>query len=328
MSILQKIRQKSRWSLMQSAFALGMEGKWLVDRPGLRILVYHGVVPAPVRRINARFVSTEQLDAQMAFLRKRCQVISVEKAFSGDYDPQRLAVAVTFDDGYRNNLLHALPILQRHQIPTTVFVTAARAAGQDILWADLLDVASANQGEPVTIAGIQFRKNRKGEYTDASGIRLKEHCKKGGKAFVDVLQAAFAVADFRNDSSWDDYWQLLNAHELRTLSQADGITIGGHGTSHNNLDLMPIEEALGDVETGIRWIEAATEKPVRSFAFPDGAYSLDLMEALSKLGLTQLLLTEFRFNDQNDARLRDRFTVHPFLPTKVLMAEMYKGHYF
>ncbi len=313
---------------MQSFFALGMEGKWLKDRPGLRILVYHGVVPSPVRRINARFVSTEQLDAQMAFLRKRCQVISVDQAFSGDYDPQRLAVAVTFDDGYRNNLLHALPILQRHQIPTTVFVTAARAAGQDILWADFLDVASANRSEPVTIAGIQFQKNRKGEYADPSGIRLKEHCKKGGKAFVDVLQTAFAGADFRHDPSWDDYWQLLNAHELRSLSQADGITIGGHGTSHNNLDLMAIEEALMDVETGIRWIEAATEKPVRSFAFPDGAYSPDLVEALSKLGLPQLLLTEFRFNDQNDARLRDRFTVHPFLPTKVLMAEMYKGHYF
>jgi peptidoglycan/xylan/chitin deacetylase (PgdA/CDA1 family) len=328
MSIVSKILQKSRWSLMQSAFALGIEGNWLKDRPGLRILMYHGVVPAPVRRINARFVSTEQLDLQMAFIRKRCQVISLEQAFSGDYDTQRLAIAVTFDDGYRNNLLHALPILQRHRVPATLFVTAARAVGQDILWADLLDVASANFDVPVTIAGIQFRKNRKGEYADAKGIRLKVHCKSGGKEFVDAMQTAFEGTNFRNDPSWDDYWKLLDAHELKTLSQMDGIMIGGHGTRHDNLDLMLIEEALMDVETGIRWIEAAIERNVQSFAFPDGAYSPALVDALSQRGLTQILLSEFRFGDQLDTRLRDRFTIHPFLPTKVLMAEMYKGHYF
>ncbi|MEY3443410.1 MAG: hypothetical protein RLZZ519_1691 [Bacteroidota bacterium] len=313
---------------MQSAFALGLEGNRLKDRPGLRILVYHGVVPAPVRRINARFVSTEQLDAHLGFIRKRCQLISVDQAFSRDYDPQRLAVAVTFDDGYRNNLQYALPILQKHEIPATVFVTAARAVGQDILWADLLDIASANTNEPVTIQGVVFRKNRKHEFADQNGKRLKEHCKTNGRPFVEAMMAVFANGRFQEEANWADYWKLLDADELKSLSQAGGITIGGHGTLHQNLDLLPLQEAMADVETGIRWIESAIGKPVKAFAFPDGAYSPELVDAVAKLGLTQILLTEYLFNEQNDARLYDRFTIHPFLPTKVLMAEMYKGHYF
>ncbi|HEX2901330.1 MAG TPA: polysaccharide deacetylase family protein [Bacteroidia bacterium] len=328
MSILPKIIQRARWSLMQASFGLGIEGNWLKERPGLRILIYHGVVPAPVRRINARFVSTEQLDAHLRFIRKRCQVISVEQAFANDYDPKRLAVAVTFDDGYRNNLLHALPILQKHRIPATFFVTAARAAGQDILWADLLDVASANLDAPVTIAGNQFHKDRKGEYVDAQGQRLKNICKTQGKIFVDAMRAAFAQVGFREDSRWDDYWKLLDANELRSLSQADDIAIGGHGALHHNLDRMALPEALADVEMGIRWIEAAIGRPMHFFAFPDGGYSPELVAAVAQLGLTRLLLTEFRFGDHGDPRVRERFTVHPFLPTKVLMAEMYKGHYF
>lgn len=313
---------------MEVAFALGAGKRHLRDRPGLRVLIYHGVVPAPVKRINARFISTAQLDAQMAFISKHFQVITIDQAFVGEYDHNRLAVAVTFDDGYRNNLVHALPILQKHRIPATVFVTTPRAVGQDILWSDLLDLASAISYRPITIDGLQFHKNRNGEYFDSQGQRLKSHCKTRGPAFRQAMMAAFETAPFRLDPEWNDYWQLMDANELKQLSEADGIIVGGHGTLHHNLDMLPIEDALTDVKMGLDWIETAISKPVKAFAFPDGAYSPALVDAIADLGVTQLLLDNYRFQDQADARLRERFTVHPFLPTKVLMAEMLKGHYF
>jgi peptidoglycan/xylan/chitin deacetylase (PgdA/CDA1 family) len=142
------------------------------------------------------------------------------------------------------------------------------------------------------------------------------------------MMAAFKAVPFRQDPLWNDYWQLIDAGELKELSLADGITIGGHGTLHHNLDVLPMEDALADVKMGLEWIKTAISKPVKAFAFPDGAYTPELVNAIADLGVTQLLLVNDRFQDQADPRLRERFTVHPFLPTQVLMAEILKGHYF
>jgi peptidoglycan/xylan/chitin deacetylase (PgdA/CDA1 family) len=323
-----KIKQRLRWGRLRVALALGMGARALRERPGLRILVYHGVVPAPLRRIHARFVTTVQLDEHLAFLKAHFQVITLAQAYAGDYDHTRMAVAITFDDGYRNNLQHALPILQKHDVPATIFVTTPRALGREILWADALDIASANSNHPLQIAGIAFTKNRKNEYADAHGKRLKEYCKQGGPAFIAQMMAALGAHDFRNDASWDDYWKLLDASELQSLAMAQVISIGGHGALHSNLDAMPLADAVQDIQIGLDWIQNATGDSVEAFAFPDGAYSPALVDALSDLGISQILLCEYRFGDQADARLRDRFTIHPFLPTKVLMAEMLRGTYF
>ena len=140
--------------------------------------------------------------------------------------------------------------------------------------------------------------------------------------------AAMSEIPFRADPRWADYWQLMDAAELKQLATADGITIGGHGTLHHNLDLMPLDAAIGDVQLGLQWIAAVIGKPVTAFAFPDGGYSPALVDAIANLGITQLLLDNYRFQDEQDARLLDRFTMHPWLPTQILMAEMLRGSYF
>jgi peptidoglycan/xylan/chitin deacetylase (PgdA/CDA1 family) len=290
-------------------------------------LVYHGVLPAPIRRIHARFVSTDQLCEQVGYFRKHFQLISLDQAFAGDFDPQRMAIALTFDDGYRNNFEYALPILKQFNAPATFFVASAAAFGDDILWPDALDLITATQDRPLSIQGQQFHKNRKSEYVDSAGKRLKSYCKEGGLAYLQFLKAALGEQDFRKDPTWNGYWQLMDAQMLRALAQEPGMSIGGHSSRHSNLDRMPLSDALSDVQIGLDWLSAAIGKPIRSFAFPDGAYSPELVHALSQLGMQQQLLSEYRFNDETDQRLRDRFTIHPYLATKVAIAELLRGTY-
>ncbi len=90
--------------------------------PRITVLLYHRV--SDDARDNLT-VGIEQFDRQMALLRARCEVLSIERVIECPVVPRTGAplVAVTFDDGYLDNYLNAAPILQRHRIPAAFFIS-------------------------------------------------------------------------------------------------------------------------------------------------------------------------------------------------------------
>ncbi len=102
-----------------------MVGAWPYHllRPGLRILMYHRVDRLPA--YDQLTVSPERFEEQIAYLAQHCRVISLAQAVTEltTHRATRPGVVVTFDDGYRDNLLHALPVLRRYAVPATIFVT-------------------------------------------------------------------------------------------------------------------------------------------------------------------------------------------------------------
>jgi peptidoglycan/xylan/chitin deacetylase (PgdA/CDA1 family) len=97
-----------------------------VLRPGVRVLMYHRVMPR--EGFDQLTVTPERFAEQMAWLKARCEVVSLSEAVCSLSAPPgggRPRVAITFDDGYLDNLQHAVPVLQRLQLPATIFVTTA-----------------------------------------------------------------------------------------------------------------------------------------------------------------------------------------------------------
>jgi len=84
-----------------------------------RILTYHSIGD----RDDDMNVEVADFREQMAWLRSAAvPVIALEDAAAG-----KAGVAITFDDGYRDNLANAAPILCEHEFPATVFMVAGRA---------------------------------------------------------------------------------------------------------------------------------------------------------------------------------------------------------
>lgn len=94
--------------------------------PGIRILMYHRVEPNP--EYDQLNVPPEQFKAQMTLLSENYTVITLDQAVkelkSGvDERNEKPKVVITFDDGYLDNLTHALPILEELNLPATIFIT-------------------------------------------------------------------------------------------------------------------------------------------------------------------------------------------------------------
>lgn len=84
---------------------------------GARILTYHSVG----NRDHEMNVTEDNFREQMKWLVEHCEVCSLSEAATACK-----GVAITFDDGYRDNLENAMPILDELGIPATVFIVAGR----------------------------------------------------------------------------------------------------------------------------------------------------------------------------------------------------------
>ena len=153
--------------------------------------------------------------------------------FEGVRHATKLTVALTFDDGYESFAALALPILERHRVPATLFVTAIRAAGEDVLWPDLLDVSAHLTDAPLVVAGERFVKDRRREWrSERDGTPLKERGRRGDGKFVAELSAALRrVADVPSREDLALYWRTLSEGQLRAVAASPLVTVGSRISS-------------------------------------------------------------------------------------------------
>ena len=138
--IRRKIVQNAHWWYGNFRSQLGRPIRW-PNQAGA-VLVYHGLTEGPPRRINARFIDLARFESDLQYIAEHLHPVSLSNYAQGIRHPERCTVAISFDVGYRNNLL-ALPLLEKYQIPATFFITASQSKGHDLLWNDLLDLVQA-----------------------------------------------------------------------------------------------------------------------------------------------------------------------------------------
>ncbi len=262
---------KTLWRYGLERFAPGgEEGR-------LAVLLYHRVLerPDPLRPDEpdlARFTW------QMETLARLCNVLplgeAVQRLRSGTLPPR--AVAVTFDDGYADNLTVALPVLQRFGLPATVFVASGFLDG-GIMWNDLVleafararpgrvDLSPLGLGE-VEVADVAVRRN-----TAQRVLRTLKYL-----PMTTRLEKARALAEHLGAELPGDL--MLTTEQLRTLAQA-GIEIGAHTAHHPILAVLEENAARTEIVEGREALEERLERPVTLFAYPNGRPGQDYTPA-------------------------------------------------
>jgi peptidoglycan/xylan/chitin deacetylase (PgdA/CDA1 family) len=103
---------------------------WQVSSNRLRILCYHGVCEDRVAGepwVPKCFVSVSAFERQLEYLKENAQVLPLSESVARlrDGSLPACSVAITFDDGYANNLSLAYPLLRKYHMPATVFLSSA-----------------------------------------------------------------------------------------------------------------------------------------------------------------------------------------------------------
>jgi peptidoglycan/xylan/chitin deacetylase (PgdA/CDA1 family) len=242
------------------------------------ILMFHHVRPwrarafAPNRLLEIR---PEFFEAVIVTLRRRqFDIVSLDEALARLAEPRRGArpfAVLTFDDGYRDNREHALPILERHEAPFTLYVATGFAERRARLWWLELERALERADTiDIEIEGERINLPARTAVEKAAGFAaLYQRLRRGREetllATIGELAARHAV-----DGRALVEEECMSFDEIAAMAAGPLCTIGAHTLTHPMLakhDAAFVREELGRSRDEIA---ARLGRPVSHVAYPVG----------------------------------------------------------
>lgn len=292
------------------------------------VLAYHGIDLAENQEFNPRFFSATSFEAHLKYYRKNYQVITLEEYFeSKNLSKDRLNVAITFDDGYRNNLTYALPLLEKFEVSATFFVTGLNTTTDRILWADLIDIATTSIDGTLHFEGESFNRDRTGRFSSLKQY-LRTNQIPGTPRFADLKQVLLERSEFSlSDSKLFDYWKLLSDQELKELDSSPFASIGSHGMTHNNLGNLPHDVATTELKESKSYLENLLQREVCSIGYPDGSYTPEIVESARQAGYRYQCAVDYKFKeDSATPDLTSRLGLYPVSTTSFINYQICQFH--
>ena len=239
-------------------------------RGAARILCYHRVNDDKDPFFPA--VSTQLFEQQMRFLSRYYKVVSLESLLQHVFNEcLEDVVAVTFDDGYRDNYENAFPILQRYGLPATVFLTTGSIDDCEPLWFERL--ASALKATAREYVDLEIDIPRRlWLRTVAERLQANSQVFSLLRGLEDrtrqrVLDRLFSELTCPPDATRRG--KMLSWDLIRSMCR-HGIDFGGHTVTHPFLSKLNFEQATWEVSESKRRIESELQRQVHYFAYPNG----------------------------------------------------------
>jgi peptidoglycan/xylan/chitin deacetylase (PgdA/CDA1 family) len=223
-------------------------------------------------------------------------------------------VAVTFDDGYADNLQNALPAMKRYGVSGTVFIATGYIGRNCEYWWDELDrfflqpgrlpdtIEVQLDGQPSRIAmGKHVRfgriaawRNRRWRAWNESAPTARHTAY---RQLWTLMQKSLpehrerALEDLRRCINMPmgarPTHRALTEIELKSLGESSLVEIGAHTVMHPSLGSMPVDVQRQEIYQSKAWLEGKLQRQITSFSYPFGTradYTAVTMELLKEAG--------------------------------------------
>jgi peptidoglycan/xylan/chitin deacetylase (PgdA/CDA1 family) len=283
---------------------------------------YHGVSEDSEPYKAWTLVSKTNFRKQLQFLKENFNCIHIDGVFERKKKAvSRPNVVVTFDDGYANNAVIALPILEELKIPAIIYVTTRHVIERELFWPDIIWMLVKKAPVPFIdlskiappLSSYQFSgdDNR----FQISAMRLIEDIKKAEskhrKLILSKIICKFKKVSEKENLRFEvenNVFTPMTHEQVQQLSSHLLITIGAHSHCHNLLDQISLKQANESIRKSKEILTCLTGKSINHFAYPNGNYNSNLVEMVRKEGFNSAVTFSSGLHNHND----DQFTINRF----------------
>lgn len=191
------------------------------------------------------------------------------------------SVAVTFDDGYADNLQEAKPILEKYDVPATVFVCTGYA-GKEFWWDELDRLVRSSEADLESFR-LEVGKSRflwsSSDLSPEAGVNIRRKFRRDVYNFLleldfeEQMQAMTTIRSFFGVSSTQPAARAMTSDELQQLVQGGLIQVGAHTRHHPMLTKLSVIRQREEVIASKQDLETWLGERVDGFAYPNGQSS-------------------------------------------------------
>jgi peptidoglycan/xylan/chitin deacetylase (PgdA/CDA1 family) len=247
-------------------------------------------------------VSPRRFDEQLAWLQRHREVLPLSEFARRHRDgalPAR-AIAITFDDGYACNASAAVPLLEAHDLPATIFVTTGPvSSGREFWWDDLQRIVADAPVDRLTVSSGGCRAEVGLDGAAEFGRWHPGHPPSNSRqtAFLELWNALRTVDAASRDEAIEELraqtgtprrgresHRPMTPEELRRLADSGRIEIGAHTLTHPVLTEWPKDEQRAEIDGGRQACALLTGRMPTSFAYPFGDHDPVAVELVREAG--------------------------------------------
>jgi peptidoglycan/xylan/chitin deacetylase (PgdA/CDA1 family) len=259
--------------------------------PGPLVLCFHSIRPEGLPNDAIGAITRSRFSAMLDVIRKVARVVPLQDAVSGRArsSARERCIALTFDDGYRDNLEVALPMLERHDLPATFFITTSMLdQSREYPWDELQQAISNAVDIPPRLRLLVRGREHNWCAASAGGCHGDHRCTRfssRGELYRKLLQFLNPLG---LDAQQDALSQLgsmlgvaatirpecrtMSAEEVHRLSRHPLATIGSHTVTHRELPRLSREERVRELLQSRLTLESVVGGRIDMLAYPYGGF--------------------------------------------------------
>jgi peptidoglycan/xylan/chitin deacetylase (PgdA/CDA1 family) len=253
--------------------------------------MYHRIAHAPFDPWRLA-VSRARFDEHMSVLREHFNPVPLAELADrlGRGSLGARTVVVTFDDGYRDGLYEAKPVLERHGVPATIFVASGYVgSGRDFWWHEL---------ERICMSEVRPREGAFGSHGVEANWTLPSP-----QLYLELWDQLHRLAHPARLEHLDRLAEVVGAptgessttlseQELRELASSELIEIAAHTVHHPTLPSLSPSQQLEEIRESRLQLEHILGRSVTGFSYPHGELTDETVHSVRTAGFKYACFSE------------------------------------
>ncbi len=262
----------------------------------LSIFLFHGVINKlnnknTVTNYNKKHIHLKNFKFFLKNISKLGKHISMDEVYKNIREKKKFKkklFAITFDDGFENNISVAAPVLIDLKIPFTFYITTKFVDKNLMSWIDKIDYAvDKTKKKHIKIPELNKKYNIKSQADKIFLLeKIRKYLKNNAKVdpykFSNNFCKKLKVKKFPTKNL---IYKKMNWSQLKKISRNKLCTIGGHSHTHRILNYMNRGDLVYEIEKSIKLIKKNLGFEVNHYSYPEGfkkSFSSKVINLLKK----------------------------------------------